>query len=165
MGESDTGQDRIESGNTGPDARSDEPGNRGDEAGGRNDAADAGLKFFEQHPKLRVVLIWTGILGGAFLAFHLGLDKPATAGTLVLVAMATKAFAGLVALVALIPVIGPPLATLLTLPFFFLLNGLAYLVTFVALRRGYKLTVVSARIVAAAVVVGFILGFLVGHFL
>ena len=124
-----------------------------------------GTRFFEQHPRLRIVLIWTGIVGVGLIAFRLGLDRPATAGALVLVAMATKAFAGLVALVALIPFIGPPLAALLTLPFFVLLNGIAYLVTFVALRRGYKLTVVSARIVAAAVVVGFILGFLVGHFL
>jgi hypothetical protein len=123
------------------------------------------MKFFERHPRLRVILIWTTIAAAALLALHFGLDKPATAGVLVLVAMATKAFAGLVALVALVPLIGPPLATLLTLPVFFLLNGIAYLVTFVALRRGYKLTVVSARLVAAAVVVGFVLGFLVGHFL
>lgn len=123
------------------------------------------MKFFERHPKLRVILIWSGIATAALLALHFGMDKPATAGVLVLVAMATKAFAGLVALVALIPLVGPPLATMLTLPVFVLLNGIAYLVTFVALRRGYKLTVVSARLVAAAVVVGFVLGFLVGHFL
>jgi hypothetical protein len=123
------------------------------------------MRFFEAHPRLRVILIWSAITAAALLALHFGLDKPATAGVLVLVAMATKAFAGLVALVALVPLIGPPLATLLTLPVFFLINGIAYLVTFVALRRGYKLTVVSARLVAAAVVVGFVLGFLVGHFL
>jgi len=125
----------------------------------------ATLKFFERHPRLRIILIWSGIVAAGATAIRLGLDKPATAGVLVLVALATKAFAGLVALVALIPVIGPALATLLTLPFFVLLNGIAYLVTFFALRRGYKLTVVNARIVAAAVVVGFVLGFLVGHFL
>ena len=123
------------------------------------------MKFFERHPKLRVILIWAGIAAAALLAVHFGLDRPATAGVLVLVAMATKAFAGLVALVALVPLIGAPLATLLTLPVFILLNGIAYLVTFVALRRGYKLTVVSARLIAAAVVVGFVLGFLAGHFL
>lgn len=123
------------------------------------------MQFFERHPRLRVVMIWTGIAAAAVLALHFGVDKPATAGVLVLVAMATKAFAGLVAIIALIPIIGPPLATLLTVPFFILLNGIAYLVTFVALRRGYKLTVVSARLVAAAVVVGFVLGFLLGHFL
>jgi hypothetical protein len=156
MSGSDNRQDAAEG--AGPEPAGDEVRESGAEPGGRP-------KFFERHPKLRVILIWSVILGGAFVAFHFGLDKPATASALVLIAMATKAFAGLVALIALVPVIGPPLATLLSLPFFFVINGIAYLVTFVALRRGYKLTVVSARIVAAAVVVGFILGFLVGHFL
>jgi hypothetical protein len=165
MGESDTRNDQVDETDADADGRAERPESAADETGERDAAPVGDEKFFERHPKLRVVLIWWGILGGAFLAFHFGLDKPATAGALVLIAMATKAFAGLVALIALIPVIGPPLATLLTLPFFFLLNGIAYLVTFVALRRGYKLTVVSARVVAAAVVVGFILGFLVGHFL
>ena len=107
--------------------------------------------------------IWIAIAVAAVLALHFGLDKPLVAGVLVLVGIATQAFAGLVGLVALVPVIGAPVAAILTLPFFLVLNGIAYLVTFFALRRGYKLTVVSARIVAAAVVVGFILGFLVGR--
>ena len=123
------------------------------------------LKFFGRHPRFRITLIWLGIVTIALVALKFGIDKPATAGVLVLVAMATKAFAGLVALVAMLPLIGPPLAAMLTLPMFVLLNGIAYLVTFFALRRGYKLTVVSARVIAGAVVVGFVLGFLVGHFL
>jgi hypothetical protein len=121
------------------------------------------MEFFERHPRLRVVFIWVAIALAAVLAIHFGLDKPLVAGVLVLVGFATQAFAGLVGIVALVPVIGPPIAAMLTLPFFLVLNGLAYLVTFFALRSGYKLTVVSARIVAAAVVVGFILGFLVGR--
>lgn len=121
------------------------------------------MEYFERHPRTRVVLIWAGIAAGAVIALQFNLDKPLTAGVLVLVGIATHAFAGLVGMVAMVPVIGAPLATMLTLPFFILLNGLAYLVTFFALRRGYKLTVVSARIVAAAVVIGFILGFLAGR--
>lgn len=121
------------------------------------------LEYFERHPRTRVVLIWTGITAAAVIALHFKLDKPLTAGVLVLVGIATQAFAGLVGMVAMVPVIGAPLATILTLPFFILLNGLAYLVTFFALKRGYQLTVVSARIVAAAVVIGFILGFLTGR--
>ena len=121
------------------------------------------MEFFERHPRFRVVIIWVGIAGAGVLALHFGLDKPLVAGVLVLVGVATQAFAGLVGLVATVPLVGAPLAHILTLPFFLLLNGLAYMVTFFALRRGYKLTVVSARIVAAAVVIGFILGFLVGR--
>lgn len=121
------------------------------------------MEYFERHPRLRVIIIWVGIAAAAVLALRFGLDKPLVAGVLVLVGIATQAFAGLVGMVAMVPLIGAPIATILTLPFFLVLNGLAYLVTFFALRRGYKLTVVSARIVAAAVVIGFILGFLVGR--
>jgi hypothetical protein len=121
------------------------------------------MEYFERHPRLRLMIIWIGIAATAVLALRFGLDKPLVAGVLVLVGIATQAFAGLVGMVAMVPLIGAPIATMLTLPFFLVLNGLAYLVTFFALRRGYKLTVVSARIVAAAVVIGFILGFLVGR--
>jgi hypothetical protein len=121
------------------------------------------VRFFERHPRFHVIAIWAGIAAAAVLAIHFGLDKPLVAGGLVLIGIATHAFAGLVALVATVPVIGAPIAAVLTMPFFFVINGLAYMVTFFALRRGYKLTVVSARIVAAAVVIGFIMGFLVGR--
>jgi len=115
------------------------------------------------HPRLRAVLLVLLLAVVGVTLVHLHVDRDIVAIVLVLVGLATKALAALIGLVALVPVVGPILVQLITLPFVLLVNGLAYVVTFFALRRGEAMEVVRAKIIAWSVLVGFILGFLAGR--
>jgi hypothetical protein len=77
----------------------------------------------------------------------------------------TKAFAGILAIIALMPIIGPAIVNVITMPFFLTVNAIAYLVTLVAVRRGYARDVVDSRVLVVTLLFGIVIGFLLGRFL
>ncbi len=114
--------------------------------------------------KRRLFFLWLIILAIIVVGHFLHFDKRAIALGVLAFGFATHAFAGLVALIATIPVIGVTLASVLTLPFFLLVNGLAYLVTLLAIRKGDAKSVLSSRILVSALLVGIIIGYFLGKF-
>lgn len=122
----------------------------------------AGLKpFFKRFGK--VIAVW--LLIAAFITVGLlsGLDKKVIAIGVVVAGLLTQAFSGLLILVGAVPLVGPLIVNIVTLPFFLLVNGIAYLVTFLAIKRGYKVDVLKTRILVSAFLVGIIVGFIVGR--
>ncbi len=111
----------------------------------------------------KLMVVWAVIAGTAVLGVRLGWDRWVVAAGVVVFGFLTQAFTGLMGLIGTIPGIGPPIVKIITLPLFLLLNGVSYLVTFFALRRGYRWDVLRSRIVAGAFLVGMILGFLLGR--
>lgn len=99
------------------------------------------------------------------IALILGVDqKIVVFGTLV-VGLFTQAFAGLATLIVMIPIAGPLIVKVLTIPFFWLLNALVYFVSVLAIRKGYGKEIVSSRIVTLALLVGTVIGYILGHLL
>jgi hypothetical protein len=114
-------------------------------------------------PYWRAALIWMTICGVVAAGIILRWDKKLVAAGLIVFGLMTQAFAGVLALVGAVPVIGPLVIKVVTFPFILLVNGIGYLVTFFALRRGYKVDVIKARVFVGTFLVGMILGFVLGR--
>ncbi len=116
-----------------------------------------------QHPRLRAAGLVVLLLALAAVLLHLQADKSLVALVLLIVGLVTKAFTALVGLIALVPGVGPVIAQVITLPLVLVINGLTWLVTFIALKRGERVEVMRARVIAWSVLLGFVLGFLAGR--
>ena len=75
----------------------------------------------------------------------------------------TNVFVGLTTLVGLVPVIGPLIVKIFTIPFFWLLNGLGYFTSAYAIKKGYGRDIISHRLITIVLLIGIILGYILGH--
>lgn len=103
------------------------------------------------------------IVIGVFVLERLGFDRRVVAAFAILAGLLTQAFAIVVGLVALVPVIGPLIATLLTLPIFWFINATSHVLTALAVKQGYGRQMASSKLLVLVLMIGLILGFLIGH--
>jgi hypothetical protein len=96
------------------------------------------------------------------VGFALGLDKKAITFLIIVFGIISQAFIGLLNLIALIPIIGPLVAKVLALPFYWLLNALGYFVSVVAIKRGFSKEVLNYRVLTIVFLVGIVVGFILG---
>lgn len=101
-----------------------------------------------------VVLVQVGLM--------YGVDKSILALIALIVGFAGEAFGALLAWIALVPFIGPIAAKALSLPFIWLLNGVGYLATIVAIKRGYPKEVLNYRVLTITLLVGITIGYILG---
>ena len=116
--------------------------------------------FFSENWKICCALLF--LLLFIFFAQRYGLDREITVFVVLFLGYITQLFSVLVGFIAAIPVIGPPIANLISLPFIFIVNAIAYLVTFFSLRRGYAKEILGSRVLVTAFLVGLILGYALG---
>lgn len=109
--------------------------------------------------------LWFAIGGLVWLGLHFNVDHQALAGSVVLIGLVSHAFAWLMAVIALVPVIGPIIVKVLSIGFIWLLNAIGYLVAYVAIRRGYSKDVLTYRGLTIALIVGIVIGFVLGRLL
>tara|TARA_B100000315_G_scaffold259181_1_gene314063 strand:- start:9571 stop:9996 length:426 start_codon:yes stop_codon:yes gene_type:complete len=111
----------------------------------------------------KVLLLWGCIIAGILFLLYFGVDNKIIALTTITIGLLTKAFAGLGALIALIPIAGPLIIKIVTLPFFWLLNGLGYFVSIIAIKKGYNSEMINSRVLTIALLIGVLIGYIVGH--
>lgn len=99
----------------------------------------------------------------AMVGRYLGVEGRIIAIVVLVVGWLSQAFAFLLGLVALVPVVGPLIVSIVTLPFFLMVNGIAYVVTLVAVRKGYVRSAVESRILVTALLVGMVIGYVLGR--
>ena len=99
------------------------------------------------------------------LLVYLGVPKEIVAFVTLVLGLLTKAFAGFAALIALIPIIGPLVGKVLSIPFFWLVNSLGYFVSILAIKKGYTRQVVNSRVLTLSVLVGIVIGYILGNVL
>ena len=119
--------------------------------------------FFKKNWKIISVLV--ALVLFVAIAQRLGLDKKAIVIIVLFFGYVTQLFAILVGLIALIPIIGPPVASVISLPFFLIVNAIAYIVTLFSLRKGYTKDVLGSRILVTTLLVGIIIGYALGKLL
>lgn len=110
----------------------------------------------------RTILVWIIILGFLAISISWGVEGKLIAFVVVVFGLFTQAFQGLIGLLGLIPYIGPYVGRILSLPLFWVLNGLAYLVTFFAVRFGEAKRAVGSRVITIAFLIGVVVGFIFG---
>ena len=106
--------------------------------------------------------LWCVIGALVWLGVRYNVDRSVIAGSVVAVGLVSNAFVWLMGVVALVPVIGPIIVKVLSIGFIWLLNALGYLVSFIAIRRGYSKDVLTYRGLTVALLIGIIIGFVIG---
>jgi len=109
------------------------------------------------------ILIWSVITAVIGIALKMGIDQKVVVFGTIIIGVFTQAFAGLAALIATIPLIGPFIIKVLAIPFFWILNALGYFVGAVAIKKGYRSEFTKSRILTLALLIGIIIGYIIGH--
>jgi hypothetical protein len=120
-------------------------------------------EFFASYEN--AIFAWFIIIGAVVLGVYWGMDRGVLAALVVLIGLAGHAFAALIAWIGLIPLVGPLAVQVLTLPFIWILNGIGYLVSLVAIKRGYSKDVMNYRMATVTLIVGIIIGYIIGKFI
>lgn len=108
---------------------------------------------------------WLLILVLIYAGLYYRIDNSVVALSVLVVGVLGQAFGALVAWIGFVPLIGPMVAHVLSLPFIWLLNGVGYLVSVVAMRRGYSKDVLNYRIITITLLFGITLGYVLGKIL
>lgn len=109
--------------------------------------------------------LWIGMGVLVWLGLHFNVDRSVIAGSVLVVGLLSNAFAWLLGIIALVPIIGPIIVKVLSIGFIWLLNAVGYLVSYVAIRRGYAKDVLTYRGLTVAVIIGVVIGFVLGRLL
>ena len=109
-----------------------------------------------------MVPIWVAIVAFTWWAYENHVNSAVITGSVLVVGLVTNAFAWLLGLIALVPLIGPLIVKVLSVGFIWLLNAVGYLVSYVAIKRGYSKDVLTYRGLTVAVILGIIVGFILG---
>jgi hypothetical protein len=118
-------------------------------------------RFFKQY-KFHLVL-WLFIAVGITISLQYGIDQKIVVLSTVILGVFTQVFTGLGALIAMVPIVGPLLVKIVTIPFFWLINALGHGVSIVAIKKGYSKELVKSRVLTVAILVGIIIGYIMGN--
>lgn len=109
------------------------------------------------------IVIW--MIAGCliFAASYYGIDKKLIVFTAFIIGVFTEIFTGIGILVAAIPVVGPMIIKIVSIPIFWILNALGTLVSGIAIKKGYATELAKGRIMTLALLIGMIIGYIIGN--
>ena len=119
------------------------------------------ISFFKNYKFHILLLILIGV--SVVVALQYGVDEKIVVFTTLILGIFTQVFAGLGALIAMIPIIGPILIKIITIPFFWMINALGHGVSIVAIKKGYTNELVKSRVLTIALLIGIVLGYIMGN--
>ena len=108
----------------------------------------------------KTIIIWTLIVIFVIVGIYFGVPKKIIGGIIIAIGWITGAFAGLMTMLALLPIVGPLIVSVLSLPVIWILNGLGYFVSIVAIKKGYSKEVVNSRVLTVVLIVGVVIGYI-----
>tara|TARA_B100001996_G_scaffold378261_1_gene362153 strand:- start:4293 stop:4676 length:384 start_codon:yes stop_codon:yes gene_type:complete len=97
------------------------------------------------------------------LSLFYGIDKKIILFATFTISIFTQIFAGIGVLIGMIPFIGPLIINVISIPVFWILNAMGYVVSGVAIKKGYATELAKSRIVTLALLIGIIVGYILGH--
>ncbi|MBI3004907.1 MAG: hypothetical protein HYY49_05765 [Ignavibacteriales bacterium] len=108
------------------------------------------------------IFAWLAIGILIAIGLYFNIDEHVVGAVIILVGVLGQAFGALVAWIALVPMIGPILAKVLSMPFIWIINGIGYLASAFAIQRGYTKDVLNHRIITITLLIGITLGYVLG---
>jgi hypothetical protein len=109
-----------------------------------------------------MVPIWVAMIALTWWGIEHQVNSPVIVGSVLVIGLISNAFAWLLGLIALVPIIGPLIAKVLTVGFIWLINAVGYLISYIAIKRGYTKDVLTYRGLTIAVIIGIVIGFVLG---
>ena len=119
------------------------------------------FQTIKKHPKTISTVMVIALF--VYFMLELKLDVRAIAIITLVVGYITNVSAGLSILTASIPIIGPIIVKLFSIPFFWMLNLTGYFSSIVAIKKGYGKTVISHRIITITLLIGIVIGYILGY--
>tara|TARA_B110000438_G_scaffold33358_1_gene33010 strand:+ start:354 stop:749 length:396 start_codon:yes stop_codon:yes gene_type:complete len=115
------------------------------------------------------ILFW-GILFsliGAALVYgpEYGINQRIVVLITIVLGIFTQVFTGITSLIALIPFFGPFILKVISIPVFYILNAVGWIVSGVAIKKGYVNELSKSRTVTLALLIGIIIGYILGNFI
>ena len=111
------------------------------------------------------LLLWLVVSITIGIALYYGIDKKVIVFSAFIIGIFTELFVGVGALVAAIPLIGPMIIKIVSIPIFWILNALGTLVSGIAIKKGYATELAKGRIMTLALLIGMIIGYIIGNLL
>jgi hypothetical protein len=108
------------------------------------------------------ILAWVLIIILIYAGLYYSIDKSAVALAVLIVGVLGHAFAALIAWIGFLPLVGPMIAHVLSLPFLWLLNGVGYVASIIAIKRGYSKDVLNYRVITITLLFGITFGYVLG---
>ena len=109
------------------------------------------------------IIFWILLTTAFILSTNYGVDKKIIVFIAFVISVFTEVFVGLSALVATIPVVGPMIIKIVTIPVFWIFNAMGTLVSGLAIKKGYATELARGRVLTLALLVGTILGYIIGN--
>ena len=104
------------------------------------------------------------ILCAAFIfSIQYGIDKKIIVFIAFVISVFTEVFVGLSAFIAAIPIFGPMIIKIVTIPVFWVFNAMGTLVSGLAIKKGYATELAKGRILTLALLIGMIIGYIIGN--
>jgi len=119
------------------------------------------VRFIKKNPRFITTIVFLVVVVSALLYF--GMDKKAVAIVAIVLGYITNAFVGAAALISMVPIIGPLVLKVLSIPFFWFLNAMGYFTSAYAIRKGYGKDVVTHRLVVVVLLTGIVIGYILGN--
>lgn len=101
------------------------------------------------------------LAGFVYVALYYHFDMRVLAAGVVLIALVSNVFAWCVGLLGFLPWIGPLLVKVLHLPFVWIINGLGYILSFMAIRAGHGEATLNYRLLTIVFLSGAICGYII----
>ncbi len=109
------------------------------------------------------ILFWIFLAVFVAIAINHGIDKKLIVFSAFIISVFTEAFVGFSALIAAVPVIGPMIIKIVTIPVFWIFNAMGTLVSGLAIKKGYATEFARGRILTLALLIGMIIGYIIGN--
>ena len=113
------------------------------------------------------ILVWIILVMALSLVFFYGKQYGINQRIIILVTLAlgtfTQIFSGITSLIALIPFFGPFILKVISIPIFYILNAMGWVVSAVAIKKGYVNELSKSRTITLALLVGIIIGYILGN--
>jgi len=113
------------------------------------------------------ILVWIILIIALSLALFYGHQYGVNQRIIILVTLAlgtfTQIFSGITSLIALIPFFGPFILKVISIPIFYILNAMGWVVSAVAIKKGYVNELSKSRTITLALLVGIIIGYILGN--
>ncbi len=111
----------------------------------------------------KIILSWLLIIILLSVGLYFDLDKKILGVVLFVVAYLTAALSGLMVLIGAVPILGPFLVKILSLPFFWILNGIGYFASIIAIKKGHSKEVITYRILTIVFLLGVVVGYILSR--
>ena len=113
------------------------------------------------------IVLWILLFTMICLAFSYGKQYGINERIIILATLVlgvfTQIFTGITSLIAIIPFFGPFILKVVSIPIFYFLNALGWVVSAIAIKKGYVNELSRSRTVTFALLVGINIGYILGN--